>query len=128
MPNLPEEVLNNVVNGDSKQAVNGQATNGMDSNQRVTMNGNSTSSEGEAFKIYEQAVENPRPIKVIVIGAGLSGIYCGIRVPERLRNCELKIYEKNPSVGGTWYENKYPGCACDVPCKPSSRIIWSNVS
>lgn len=26
-----------------------------------------------------------------------------------------KIYEKNPEVGGTWYENTYPGCACDVP-------------
>jgi cation diffusion facilitator CzcD-associated flavoprotein CzcO len=25
------------------------------------------------------------------------------------------IYEKNPEVGGTWYENQYPGVACDVP-------------
>ena len=27
----------------------------------------------------------------------------------------MQIYEKNPELGGTWYENRYPGCACDVP-------------
>lgn len=26
-----------------------------------------------------------------------------------------QIYEKNPDIGGTWYENRYPGCACDIP-------------
>lgn len=28
---------------------------------------------------------------------------------------ELAIYEKNSKVGGTWYENRYPGVACDTP-------------
>jgi NAD(P)-binding Rossmann-like domain len=60
-------------------------------------------------------IENFRTMRVIVIGAGFSGIYCGVRIPERLRNVELAIYEKNAGVGGTWYENRYPGCACDVP-------------
>ncbi|KAH7108808.1 hypothetical protein EDB81DRAFT_430747 [Dactylonectria macrodidyma] len=63
----------------------------------------------------QQVVENFRPISVIVIGAGFSGIYCGVRIPERLRNVKLTIYEKNAGVGGTWYENRYPGCACDIP-------------
>lgn len=27
----------------------------------------------------------------------------------------MQIYEKNEGVGGTWFENTYPGCACDVP-------------
>ncbi|KAF5661752.1 monooxygenase [Fusarium heterosporum] len=31
------------------------------------------------------------------------------------QNYALTIYEKNPQVGGTWFENTYPGCACDVP-------------
>lgn len=62
-------------------------------------------------------IENFRPMRVIVIGAGFSGIYCGVRIPERLRNVELTIYEKNAGVGGTWYENRYPGCACDIPGK-----------
>lgn len=65
--------------------------------------------------IKDDAIENFRPMSVIVIGAGFSGIYCGVRIPERLRNVKLTIYEKNAGVGGTWYENHYPGCACDVP-------------
>ncbi|KAG5752886.1 hypothetical protein H9Q72_005652 [Fusarium xylarioides] len=32
-----------------------------------------------------------------------------------LQNYELVLYDKNPVIGGTWYENRYPGCACDVP-------------
>lgn len=67
------------------------------------------------FEQKDAPVENFRPMKVIVIGAGFSGIYCGIRIPQRLRNIDLTIYEKNEGVGGTWWENRYPGCACDVP-------------
>ena len=60
-----------------------------------------------SFKLKDAPVENLRRLKVIVIGAGYSGIYCGIRIPERLRNVDLVIYEKNAGVGGTWYENRY---------------------
>ncbi|KAF7960488.1 hypothetical protein EAE96_000168 [Botrytis aclada] len=70
---------------------------------------------GNPQSIKEATIENLRPVSVIVIGAGFSGIYCGVRIPERLRNVNLKIYEKNAGVGGTWYENRYPGCACDIP-------------
>jgi len=27
----------------------------------------------------------------------------------------LTIYEKNAGIGGTWWENRYPGVACDIP-------------
>ena len=54
------------------------------------------------WRLHDTPIENQRPIKVIVIGAGYSGVYCGIRIPERLRNCELTIYEKNEGIGGTW--------------------------
>lgn len=67
------------------------------------------------FELKDAPVENFRPMKVIIIGAGFSGIYCGIRIPQRLRNIDLTIYEKNEGIGGTWFENRYPGCACDVP-------------
>ncbi|KAH8812908.1 hypothetical protein F5884DRAFT_843976 [Xylogone sp. PMI_703] len=30
---------------------------------------------------------------------------------------DIRIFEKNPDVGGTWWENRYPGCACDVPSR-----------
>ncbi|RDL38519.1 Flavin-binding monooxygenase [Venustampulla echinocandica] len=69
----------------------------------------------QPFTIKDEPVENQRPLKVRVIGAGYSGIYLGIRIPQRLRNIDLQIYEKNDGVGGTWWENRYPGCACDVP-------------
>jgi NADPH-dependent glutamate synthase beta subunit-like oxidoreductase len=59
-----------------------------------------------SFELKNSPVENFRPMKVIVIGAGFSGIYCGIRIPQRLKNVQLTIYEKNEGVGGTWWENR----------------------
>lgn len=68
--------------------------------------------------LNESPVENFRPMRVVVIGAGYSGIYCGVRIPERLRNVELCIYEKNAGVGGTWYENRY-----HTHCPPSQTLV-----
>lgn len=75
------------------------------------------SPESNATNLDDIPIENFRPFKVIVIGAGFSGINCAIRIPERLRNVDLTVYEKNSDVGGTWWENRYPGCACDIPGK-----------
>ncbi|PVH67865.1 flavin-binding monooxygenase [Cadophora sp. DSE1049] len=60
------------------------------------------------FKLREHTIENFRPSKVRIIGAGYSGIYLGIRITQKLRNIDLQIYEKNEGVGGTWWENRYP--------------------
>ncbi|KAF5700787.1 monooxygenase [Fusarium globosum] len=81
------------------------------------VNGSTSHANGvhETFTCKDAPVENQRPLKVRVIGAGYSGVYLGIRIPQRLRNIDLKIYEKNEGVGGTWWENRYPGCACDIP-------------
>ncbi|KAE8151415.1 monooxygenase [Aspergillus avenaceus] len=57
----------------------------------------------------------PRPLKVVVIGAGFSGIQFAHEVTSTLPNIDLEIFEKNPCLGGTWYENRYPGCTCDIP-------------
>ncbi|KAI2603657.1 flavin-binding monooxygenase [Hypoxylon sp. NC1633] len=67
------------------------------------------------LQLKDAPLDGHRRIKVRVIGAGYSGIYLGIRIPQRLRNVDFQIYEKNESVGGTWWVNKYPGCACDIP-------------
>lgn len=56
-----------------------------------------------------EPIENHRRLKVRVIGAGYSGIYSGIRIPQRLRNVDLQIYEKHEGIGGTWWANRYPG-------------------
>lgn len=51
--------------------------------------------------------------RVIVIGAGESGIALGVKLA-RL-GIRFTILEKNPTVGGTWFENRYPGCGVDTP-------------
>lgn len=51
-------------------------------------------------------IDQARPIKVICIGAGMSGILTGIRFPQKIANLELTIYEKNEGIGGTWFENR----------------------
>lgn len=67
------------------------------------------------YRIKEQLCGTERPLRVIALGAGCSGICLAKFLPERLRNVSLTIYDKNPEFGGTWYENRYPGCACDIP-------------
>lgn len=57
--------------------------------------------------LEDMAIDESRPIKVICIGAGFSGILTAIRFPQRIPNLELVIYEKNSDIGGTWYENTY---------------------
>ena len=49
----------------------------------------------------------------IVIGSGLGGLTAAIKLQEAGHSFDL--IDRNPKVGGTWYENSYPGCACDVP-------------
>ncbi|KAH9486428.1 Putative sterigmatocystin biosynthesis monooxygenase stcW [Psilocybe cubensis] len=68
-----------------------------------------------AFKLGEFSIDDPRPIKVAIIGAGHSGIVAGIRFRQRVPNMDLTIYESLPAVGGTWYANRYPGLQCDIP-------------
>ncbi|PGH05484.1 hypothetical protein AJ79_06791 [Helicocarpus griseus UAMH5409] len=68
--------------------------------------------------ISERAIDQPRPLKVVYIGAVVSGILATIKFRAAVPNIDLVIYEKNPESGGPWYENRYPGCACarsDVP-------------
>ena len=50
---------------------------------------------------------------VIVIGAGLAGICTAVRLKEL--GIPFLVLEKNDDVGGTWWENVYPGCAVDTP-------------
>ena len=52
-----------------------------------------------------------RRMKVLVIGAGMSGLLAGIRLKQA--GVPFEIVDKNPDVGGTWLENTYPGCRVD---------------
>lgn len=69
-----------------------------------------------AYAMSRVPMRTPRAIKVICAGAGFSGLSFAREVEVgNIQNCELQIYEKNSTVGGTWFENRYPGCACDIP-------------
>jgi 4-hydroxyacetophenone monooxygenase len=54
-----------------------------------------------------------RPLKAIIIGAGVSGICAAINLGRV--GVDWTIFEKNSDVGGTWWENRYPGCGVDTP-------------
>src|SRR3981081_2067912 len=58
-----------------------------------------------------RAVEHHRSA---IIGAGIAGVGLGVRL--LLAGIDdFVICERNESVGGTWFEHTYPGCACDIP-------------
>ncbi len=52
-----------------------------------------------------------RQLKVLVIGAGMSGILTGVRLIQA--GVPFEIVESNADVGGTWLVNNYPGCRVD---------------
>lgn len=67
------------------------------------------------YEIVETPLGSNQSVRVITIGAGMSGINMIRTLRLHLTNFEHVVYEKNPKIGGTWYENRYPGCKCDVP-------------
>jgi cation diffusion facilitator CzcD-associated flavoprotein CzcO len=56
----------------------------------------------------------PAHVRVAVVGAGFGGIGAGIRLRQAGRT-DFVILERADAVGGTWRDNTYPGCACDIP-------------
>src|SRR5215210_3171500 len=52
-------------------------------------------------------------IKVAIIGSGFGGLGAAIRL-KREGVEDFLIFERAGDVGGTWRDNTYPGCACDV--------------
>jgi cation diffusion facilitator CzcD-associated flavoprotein CzcO len=51
---------------------------------------------------------------VLIVGGGFSGLCMAIKLREAGMNSFL-LLEKSDDIGGTWYDNRYPGCACDIP-------------
>lgn len=99
-----EELTNGGVNG-------GPTTNAQDDREPAPIEAT------EAYKKYPLAYElsklpflYPRKLKVVVAGAGASALDLAHCVQTgALENIDLKIFEKNQGLGGTWYENQYPG-------------------
>jgi cation diffusion facilitator CzcD-associated flavoprotein CzcO len=69
--------------------------------------------------------------EVVVIGAGASGIGAAVRLRQQ-GVTDFVVLEKGAGIGGTWRDNTYPGCACDVPSRLYSYSFapnpdWSRV-
>ncbi|KAF5636924.1 steroid monooxygenase [Fusarium sp. NRRL 25303] len=78
-----------------------------------------------AFEMSRVPMRTPRPLKIVCCGAGISGLNLAHEVETGgFANCELKIFEKNSDLGGTWFENRYPGCACDIPIH-NYQFTWA---
>ena len=54
-----------------------------------------------------------RDFRVAVIGGGLTGIATAYRLAQA--GLDFVLYEKNPDIGGVWWNNIYPGCRLDTP-------------
>lgn len=71
--------------------------------------------EEQDLFVPDEPMCSPEPIRIIHIGMGASGLLAAHKARRMLQNYELVCYEKNEVIGGTWFENRYPGCACDIP-------------
>lgn len=71
--------------------------------QEIIGNGHSSI---DHYKVTEAPLGATRRLRVIVIGAGASGLNTAHNMDLHMENVELAIYEKNADVGGTWFENR----------------------
>jgi len=76
--------------------------------------------------------KNPVHTRALIIGTGFSGL--GMAIALQRRGVDFLLLEKADEIGGTWRDNTYPGCACDIPShmysfsfepKPDWKHMWS---
>lgn len=72
--------------------------------------------DSTGYQIPDTYLGVRRPVRVLIIGFGAAAInLVHILGQNTKNNVTVQCYDKNPEVGGTWFENRYPGCACDIP-------------
>jgi cation diffusion facilitator CzcD-associated flavoprotein CzcO len=72
----------------------------------------------------------PVHTRAVIIGTGFAGL--GMAIALQRRGVDFVIVEKADEIGGTWRDNSYPGCACDVPSHLYSfsfepKATWSKL-
>ncbi|MEU5401032.1 NAD(P)/FAD-dependent oxidoreductase [Streptomyces sp. NPDC005963] len=58
--------------------------------------------------------EQQQHVRVAIVGSGFAGLGAAVRL-RREGITDFVVLERAESVGGTWRDNDYPGCCCDVP-------------
>ena len=61
-----------------------------------------------------QSGKDGKSLSIAVLGAGMSGLAAVAKLKEAGYS-NIDLFEKSDGVGGTWRDNTYPGCGCDVP-------------
>jgi len=67
-----------------------------------------------AFAARRPAMRIASDVSVVILGAGFGGLCMAIKLREAGLE-DFLILEKSSRAGGTWRDNTYPGCACDIP-------------
>ncbi|MGH3657454.1 MAG: flavin-containing monooxygenase, partial [Micromonosporaceae bacterium] len=71
---------------------------------------------------------SPEPdVRIAIIGSGFSGLGLAVRLAQAGVR-EFVIWERADDLGGTWRDNSYPGCRCDVPSHLYSYSFAPNPS
>ncbi len=68
---------------------------------------------GQTSFLVPEPISAPAGFKVLIIGAGVSGLCAAINL--QAAGVAFEIVERHPTVGGVWWENKYPGAGVDTP-------------
>ncbi|KIW94128.1 uncharacterized protein Z519_05444 [Cladophialophora bantiana CBS 173.52] len=76
------------------------------------------------YAIQEQPLHTQWPMRVLIVRARAAGLQIAYKALKQLSNVTFTIYEKNADVGGTWLENRYPGCTCDIPSHSYQFSFW----
>ncbi|MDT8437608.1 MAG: NAD(P)/FAD-dependent oxidoreductase [Wenzhouxiangellaceae bacterium] len=64
-------------------------------------------------------------IRTAILGAGFGGIATAVQLDRRGER-DWRLFERAAGIGGTWWHNRYPGCACDVPSHLYSLSFFPN--
>ncbi|KAK8096159.1 hypothetical protein PG999_014181 [Apiospora kogelbergensis] len=86
------------------------------------------------YEVHDVPLGTRRPIRVVCIGAGYSGLLMTIILSQKMKDQDVdyQVYEANGDLGGTWLVNRFPGCRCDTPAHIYAYSFnpnpnWSNV-
>lgn len=77
-----------------------------------------------ALEWDNKPVDKVKDFKVIVVGAGNGGINAAIQL--KRAGFSFKVFERNSGVGGTWFENNYPGARVDLASRIYSHLFGVN--
>ncbi len=68
---------------------------------------------GQRAMLWDQKIPVPEGFKVIVIGAGASGLCTAVNL--KAAGVPFEVFERRATVGGVWQDNRYPGAGVDTP-------------